>query len=236
MAGWLERAGAQAWLPPVLLYLEVLAALVLLATRLHFRRWRGTPREAAAVRRYFLAFFVLLLALPCLIVALTAARPAAALASFGWTFGRAGRGALLTAAGLPLAWLAGRIASRDPAMRRMYPLAKDACAGRGPFLRYELSYLVFYYLPWESVFRGALFLPLIPVLGLLPALAVQTAVSTLLHVGHPAAEVRAAAGAGLAFGLIAFFTGSFIYTLVLHAATGLATDALICRGARSGRA
>ncbi len=236
MAGWLERAAAPAWLPLALVYLEILAALVLLATRLHFRRWRATPREAAAVRRYFLAVFILLLALPCLIVALTFARPAAALASFGWTFGRAGRGALLTAAGLPLAGLAGRIASREPAMRRMYPFAKDACAGRRAFLRYELSYLVLYYLPWEFVFRGALFLPLVPVLGLVPALAVQTAVSTVLHAGHPATEIRAAAGAGLAFGLIAFFTGSFLYTLVLHAAAGLATDAFICRYARRDRA
>ncbi len=134
---------------------------------------------------------------------------------------------MLTAAGLPFALLAGFIGSRDPEMRKMYPFAKAACADRRTFAGYELSYLVLYYLPWESVFRGVLFLPLVPAVGLLPALAVQTIVSTLLHIGHPDSEVFGAAGAGLAFGLVADFTGSFFYPLILHAATGIATDTFL---------
>lgn len=223
MAGWSEP----------LVYFEVLAGLTLIATVLHFRRAKGTGGELAAVRRYFLAFFVLLLALPCLIVTLTSAAPAKTLVSFGWTFGKAGLGAGLVLAGLPLSVLAGANASRDPAMRATYPLAKAACAGTGVFVRYELAYLALYYLPWEFIFRGVLFLPLVPVLGLLPALAGQTIVSTLLHIGHPGKEIWAAAGAGLAFGLMAYFTGSFFYPLVLHAATGMATDTfLFIRGGR----
>lgn len=225
MAGWLER----------LVYAEVLAGLILIATVFHFRRAKGTDRETPAVRRYFLAFFTLLLALPGLTVVLTAARPGATLASFGWTFGKAGLGAVLAAAGLPLAVLAGANASRDPSMRDMYPLDKAACAEARAFVRYELAYLVLYYLPWEFVFRGVLFLPLVPVLGLVPALAGQTTLSTLLHLGHPGKEILAAAGAGIAFGLIAYLTGSFLYPLVLHAATGVATDTfLFVRGRRAG--
>lgn len=225
MAGWLER----------LVYAEALAGLILIATVFHFRRAKGTERETAAVRRYFLAFFTLLLALPGLTVVLTAARPGATLASFGWTFGKAGLGAVLAAAGLPLAVLAGANASRDEAMRAMYPLDKAACADAGAFVRYELAYLVLYYLPWEFVFRGVLFLPLVPVLGLVPALAGQTTLSTLLHLGHPTKEILAAAGAGIAFGLIAYLTGSFFYPLALHAATGAATDTfLFVRGRRAG--
>jgi membrane protease YdiL (CAAX protease family) len=223
VAGWVEP----------LVYFEVLAGLIPIATVLHFRRAKGTGGELPAVRRYFLAFFVLLLALPCLIVVLTSAAPAAALVSFGWTFGKAGLGAGLVLAGLPLSVLAGANASRDPAMRAMYPLAKAACADTGTFVRYELAYLVLYYLPWEFLFRGVLFLPLVPILGLVPALAGQTIVSTLFHIGHPGKEIWAAAGAGLAFGLMAYFTGSFFYPLVLHAATGLATDTfLFIRGRR----
>jgi membrane protease YdiL (CAAX protease family) len=133
----------------------------------------------------------------------------------------------LTAVGLPLTILAGFIGSRDPALQKMYPFAKAACADGRTFAGYELSYLILYYLPWESVFRGVLFLPFVPAVGLVPALAVQTAVSTLLHIGHPDSEVFAAAGAGLAFGLVAYFTGSFFYPLVLHAATGIATDTFL---------
>jgi membrane protease YdiL (CAAX protease family) len=117
----------------------------------------------------------------------------------------------------------------------MYPLAKAACDGARTFVGYEISYLVLYYLPWEWVFRGVLFLPLVPAIGLIPSLAVQTAVSTLLHIGHPDAEVFGAAGAGLAFGLVAYFTGSFLYPLVLHAATGIATDTFLYVRRRQGR-
>jgi membrane protease YdiL (CAAX protease family) len=109
----------------------------------------------------------------------------------------------------------------------MYPFAKAACASARTFAGYELASLFLYYLPWESVFRGVLFLPLVPAIGLIPALAIQTVVSTLLHFGHPNTEVFAAAGAGLLFGAIAYATGSFLYPLILHAATGIATDTFI---------
>ncbi len=235
MAGWLERAAGPGGCALALVYLELLLALTLIATVLHFRGRRGTPDELKAVRAYFLAFFSLLLVLPVVIILFATNRPLAALSSFGWTFGRARLGAVLTLAGLPLAVLGGFIGSRDPALRKMYPLAKAACADARTFAGYELSYLVLYYLPWEWVFRGVLFLPLVPAIGLIPALALQTAVSTLLHIGHPDAEVFGAAGAGLAFGLVAYFAGSFLYPLVLHAATGIATDTFLYVRRRQGR-
>ncbi len=147
MAGWLERAAGPGGLVLALVYAELAVALTLLATGLHFRRRREGAGEIEAVRLYFAAFFVLLLAVPCLFVVLAAERPLDALASFGWTFGRAGLGAALVLAGLPLAVLAGFLGSRDPAMRKMYPLAKAACADARTFAAYELSYLVLYYLP-----------------------------------------------------------------------------------------
>ena len=80
-----------------------------------------------------------------------------------------------------------------------------------------------------------LLLPLVPALGLAPALFLQTVLSTLLHIGHPLPEIVAAAGAGLAFGLIAYGTGSFFYPFVLHAAAGIADDTFIFLGRRRGR-
>ena len=227
MAIWLERAAGPGGLPLALVYLELILALTLLTTGLHFRALRKTRDELAAVLRYFLAFFILLLIVPCFLIFLTSSGPWAALASFGWTFGRAGRGFALAAIGLPLAILAGSIGSRDPEMTKMYPFAKAACADARTFAGYELAYLFLYYLPWEFVFRGVLFLPLVPAVGLIPALAIQTAISTLLHIGHPDTEIFAAAGAGLVFGAIAYATGSFLYTFILHAATGIATDTFL---------
>jgi len=234
VGGWLERAAGPGGPALALCALELVLALTLLATVLHFRRLREGRDELKAVRVYFLAFFLLLLALPCLIILLAADRPLETLAACGWTFGRAGLGATLALAGLPLAVLAGFIGSRDPSMRKMYPFAKAACGGPRTFAGYELSYFAFYYLPWESVFRGLLFLPLVPAIGLVPALALQTIISTLLHIGHPDPEVFAAAGAGLVFGLVAYVTGSFFYPLVLHAATGIATDTFLFVRRRKG--
>ncbi len=236
MAAWLERAAGPGGLPLALVYVELALALTLFATVLHFRSLRKTRDELAAVRLYFLAFFSLLLAVPCLLVVVASSEPRALLASFGWTFGRAGRGLALAAAGLPLAVLAGFIGSRNPEMKKMYPFAKAACADARTFAGYELAYLFFYFLPWEFVFRGVLFLPLVPALGLLPALAVQTTISTLLHIGHPDIEVFAAAGAGVIFGAIAYATGSFFTTFALHAATGIATDTFLFFRRRPGKA
>jgi membrane protease YdiL (CAAX protease family) len=227
MAGWLDQGSAWSGLAPVLVYAEVAAGLAAVATVLHFRRRRGTAGELRAVRTYFAAWAVLLLAVPCATIAVTAARPLEAFASFGLTLGRTGLGLALAGLGLPVAVALGLLSFRDPEMRAMYPLAKAPLADGRRFAAYELSYLVLYYLPWEFVFRGALLLPLVPAVGLVPALALQTVLSTLFHIGHPRSEILAAAGAGLVLGLVAYTTGSVLYTLVMHAAAGISLDASI---------
>jgi membrane protease YdiL (CAAX protease family) len=236
MAGWVDQGAAWGGLTPVLFYAEIAAGLAAVATVLHFRRRRGTAAELRAVRTYFAAWAVLLLAVPCATLALAAARPLEALASCGLTLGRTGRGLVLTGLGLPVAVGLGLLSRRDPDMRAMYPLAKAALADGRRLAVYELSYLVLYYLPWEFVFRGALFLPLVPAIGLAPALAIQTFLSTLLHIGHPRAEILAAAGGGLALGLVAYATGSFVYTLMMHAAAGISLDVALYVGKRRGTA
>ena len=149
----------------------------------------------------------LLLAVPVLIVVVAAPSPGDFLWFVGLTPGRVGTGLLFSAVGVPLAAVAGFIGSRDSAMQSQYPYSKEACADPRQFVRYEIAYLVLYYLPWEFVFRGLLFFPLVPLVGLIPALAVQTIVSTLYHFGHPATEIFAAVGAGIVFGLVAYVTG-----------------------------
>jgi hypothetical protein len=184
MAGWLDQGSAPGGLAPLLVYGEIAAGLAVVATVLHFRRRRGTAAEFRAVRVYFAAWAVLLLAVPCATIAATANRPLEALAGFGLTLGRRGLGLGLAGIGLLVA------------------------------------------------VGLALLLPLVPVVGLIPALAGQTLLSTLLHMGHPRCEVLAAVGGGLALGLVAYATGSFVYTLIIHAAAGISVDVSLYFGKR----
>jgi len=218
------------------LYLYLAAAFPLMMTVFHHRTLLKKHGDYRAFLLYFAAFFALFLAVPVLIILLAAPDPRAFLAAVGLTAGRAGRGLLITAASVPVALLAAVFGSRDPAMKGQYPFSKEACASLKSFILYETSYLFFYYLPWEFLFRGILFFPLVATAGLIPALTVQTIISTVYHFGHPDTEILAALGGGLIFGLIAYTTGSFLYTVVIHAVVGIGNDSVLyCRHYRRGR-
>jgi membrane protease YdiL (CAAX protease family) len=218
------------------LYLYLAAAFPLMMTVFHHRTLLKKHGDYRAFLLYFAAFFALFLAVPVLIILLAAPDPRAFLAAVGLTAGRAGRGLLITAASVPVALLAAVFGSRDPAMKGQYPFSKEACASLKSFILYETSYLFFYYLSWEFLFRGILFFPLVATAGLIPALTVQTIISTVYHFGHPDTEILAALGGGLIFGLIAYTTGSFLYPVVIHAAVGIGNDSVLyCRHYRRGR-
>jgi membrane protease YdiL (CAAX protease family) len=156
-----------------------------------------------------------------------APEPRLFLREVGFSPGNWGRGLAVCAIGAPLAVLSGFIGSRNAELRRFYPLSKIACRTRGRFVAFEAAYLFLYYVAWEFLYRGLLFFPLIPSLGLVPALALQTIVSTLHHAGHPQPEILASLAAGFIFGLVAYYTGSFFYPVFLHALTGISTDTFI---------
>jgi len=145
----------------------------------------------------------------------------------GLTLGELKRSLPLAALGAPVAALAGWIGSGDRAIRAFYPFSKEACRSSRSLALFELSYALLYYPAWEFLFRGILFFPFVPVIGLLPALALETGLSTLYHIGHPPSEILAAVGAGVVFGLVAFWTGSFLVTAFLHAVVGVSTDTFL---------
>jgi membrane protease YdiL (CAAX protease family) len=219
------------------IYLYLAVAFPLIMTRFHHRTLRRKHADYQAFLLYFAAFSALFLAVPILIIVAAAPSPREFLASVGLTFGQAGKGLLVTAAALPVAILSAVIGSRDPVIKAQYPFSKEACSSLRKFLVYEACYLGLYYLPWEFLFRGLLFFPLLAAFGLVPALAVQTIISTVYHFGHPDMEILGALGGGLFFGFVAYTTGSFLYTVVLHAVVGIGNDTfLYYRHYRRGRA
>jgi membrane protease YdiL (CAAX protease family) len=176
---------------------------------------------------YFSAFFVFFFLGPCLLLMLVRGMNLGSLEAIGLTLGNLGRSLTVMAIGAPVAVLAGWIGSGDPAIRIFYPFSKEACRSGGSFVAFELAYIILYYPAWEFLYRGILFFPLVPALGLFPALALQTLLSTLYHIGHPPSEILASVAAGFIFGLIAFWTGSFLTTAFLHATVGVSTDAFL---------
>lgn len=220
---------------PTLLYPYLALAFALMVTVFHHRNLRRGRDELRAFLLYFAAFFLFFLAIPLGLIMLSAADAGAFLRSAGLTLGQSGRGLALSVLAVPVCLLAAFVGSRHPALRRQYPFAKAACRTPAVFVAYEAAYLVFYYLPWEFLYRGLLFLALAPALGLVPALALQTVISTIHHFGHPDSEIWAACGAGFIFGLVAWSTGSFLYTLFIHALVGIANDTFICLRSRRTR-
>jgi len=214
-------------------YLVVACAVVLAGFHpLHRRRPGG---DLNAYLLYFAAFFVLFFLVPSVLLIFASRGAPFVLSGVGLSPGRPGRGLALAAAGLPVAILAGWVGSRDPALGKFYPFSKEALRSVRTFASYELAYVLLYYTAWEFLYRGILFFPLVPAIGLVPALGVETLLSTLYHAGHPPSELLAAAGAGVVFGLVAWWTGSFFYTAILHAAVGVSTDVFLYqRFRRSG--
>lgn len=210
-----------------ILWIYLALAFILGMTFFHYRRFLKKGDDFRAFLGYFAAFFFLFLVIPCLIVVLFSPEPLLFLKEAGLSLGNAGRGLVIAAGGAPLAVLAGYIGSRDSQLRRFYPFSKTACRSPRTFIAFETAYLLLYYVAWEFFYRGILFFPLIPAIGLVPALAFETIVSTLHHLGHPPSELFASLAAGVVFGLIAYYTGSFLYTIFLHALTGISTDTFI---------
>jgi membrane protease YdiL (CAAX protease family) len=209
------------------LYVYLAVAFTLMSTVFHHRTLSKKHGDCRAFLLYFAAFFSLFLAVPLSIIALAASSPGSFLAAVGLTTGRAGKGVFLTAIAVPIVLLMSFLASRDPVMKEQYPFSKEACTSLKKFVVYEACYLVLYYLPWEFLFRGILFFPMVQATGLIPALALQTIISTVYHLGHPHSEVFAALAAGFIFGLIAQATGSILYPFLMHALAGIANDSFL---------
>ena len=110
-------------------------------------------------------------------------------------------------------------------MQTHYPLSKEACADPRKFIRFETAYVLLYYVPWEFVFRGVLFFPLVPPASFPPwpcRRSLRRCSISAIRDGN-----FAALGAGFVFGLIAWCTGSILYLILIHAAIGIATDAFL---------
>ena len=215
-----RQSPASLWL--LLPYLAV--ALTALASVLHHRRLRKRLGDGPGMWLYFALFFLLLAALPILILAIAEPDAGRLLADIGVRAGNWRTGLAILGPVLPLAALIGVFASKSPEMREHYPLSKAACSGNGRFIAYELGYLLLYYTAWEFLYRGLLFVPLVGRVGFLAAASISTALTVLHHIGQPDSETVGALLGGYLLCAVAFLTGSLVYPIAIHATLGVSND------------
>ncbi len=151
------------------------------------------------------------------------------LASYGVAVGewRVALKALLVLS--PVMVALGAAASTNPEFLAQYPLYRGACASLPAFLLHAAACLA-YYLGFEAFFRGLVQFGLRESLGDWYAILVQTALSTLMHIGKPTGEIYGAVVGGIVFGVLAFRARSLLVVILLHFILGVSLDLFICIG------
>lgn len=157
--------------------------------------------------------------------------PGSGLADFGFRFPAPGRPARLTllwtvSLSVPLAaanffrnrktGLKGGDFGRYPEIRKMEWSYSDLASDAGFWCLYLLAY--------ELMFRGTLFFPLVERLGLWPAIGVNIALYSAVHVPKGAGEAIGALALGFALCLITVSTGSVATAFVVHAVLAVSND------------
>jgi membrane protease YdiL (CAAX protease family) len=199
----------------------------------------GVGTETAVYIQRFGCSFVLLGILPFL----TARFLGYKLRDLGWRAPVWNRRMWWITAAAAAGVLTGWLSSFSAELAAFYPFdrtlqARVAARGLPPYALHAALYVILYYLPWETLFRGVLIVPFIadnesdgsPIQRMSVAATFQAIPSALLHFGHPVSETVSA----LLFGIIAAYvvvkSRSLIPVLAFHAAAGLALDAAIVLG------
>lgn len=167
------------------------------------------------------AWTVLLLLLVPLVLALFSGLKAR---SIGLSRGDAKFGTRITVLAAPLVLLVAWLATADPAIRAVYPWTGPGVADSGWLLLVWAGTYALYYLAYEFFFRGYLQGTVERYWGPVPAIWLQTAVTSLVHLGKPFPELLAAIPAGLLFGVVAHRSRSVLWPFLIHLLLGLSTD------------
>ncbi|MFQ5529219.1 MAG: CPBP family intramembrane glutamic endopeptidase [Gemmatimonadota bacterium] len=188
--------------------------------------WFTVTGPALSPTRHFVLAAALLGALPVVVARWGCSIP---LRELGLGLGRWTEGLVWVAVGVPIAVLAGWIASGSPDMRAVYPLDPSLGAELGVFLPHALRNLL-YFGAWEVMFRGVLLFGLRARTGDGTANATQTGLSVVAHFGRPMTETFSAIPAGLAFGWITMRIQSIWYVAIIHWVVGTSMDWFIVTG------
>lgn len=122
---------------------------------------------------------------------------------------------------LPFIW----VFSSAPDFVEKYPHLLSARSDWGEFTVYESGMLI-YMFSWEFIWRGFMLFGLKEKFGYY-AVLIQMIPFVILHNGKPLAETFGAIAGGIALGILALRTNSFLYGVITHMAVMFSID-FIC--------
>lgn len=129
-----------------------------------------------------------------------------------WTFG-------LSAAVV----LVNFLNARNPSNLKMYPQMRIR-EWTYPVLALSGFTWALYLLAYEVLFRGILFVPLVPLIGLVPAIALNASVYALAHLPKGMKESLGAIPFGIVICLITWSTGNIWTAFLVHAVMALSNE------------
>jgi membrane protease YdiL (CAAX protease family) len=113
--------------------------------------------------------------------------------------------------------------SKMPDLLTMYPAVHNAGASRYLFFKSSLFYF-FFYIGYEFLFRGYLFMGIKDDIGDWQAISVSTLATVILHVSSPVKEMMLSFLLGIVFPLIVKKFKSIWPVVFIHAYIGIAFD------------
>ena len=105
-------------------------------------------------------------------------------------------------------------ASSSPSFQLTYPLLQRTKESWGLFMVFEAGLLI-YIFAWEFIWRGFMLFGLEEKFGFY-AVLIQMIPFVILHNGKPSIETFSAILGGIALGILAFRTRSFLYCVIVH--------------------
>lgn len=174
---------------------------------------------------YFILTFILLFIIPLILIKFYFKQP---LKDYGFSAERRKWVIILSVVAVFLGIAAGIIAGLDGTMRATYPSSKLVVGSLPLWIFYEFCYVAFFYVAYETTFRGFLQFGLkreeTTNKGFIIIVIIQTTITTLIHIGTPVTELFSALVFGLILGYIALKIKSIYPILLIHALTGVMTD------------
>ncbi len=125
------------------------------------------------------------------------------------------------------------LASGDASLRLTYPWPGAWAGASAVNLALWVVTYFFYYLAFETFYRGFVLQASARAWGLPTAFWLQVVMATLIHLGKPLPEVLAAAPASMIFAVLALRSRSILYPALLHLAIGVTIDISVL--ARAGQ-